>query len=99
MSIVPIGGVSPIAPGTAAKVAGGGSSKDSFGQLLTDALTRLNSVQQQADDATTKLATGQPVELHDVMLAVHQASLAFDLTLQVRNKLLDAYQEIMRTSV
>ncbi len=98
MSIAPIAGVTSLAAGSAAP-SGAVQTTDSFGQLLTDALTRLNDVQRAADDSTTRLATGQPVELHDVMIAVQQASLAFDLTLQVRNKLLDAYQEIMRTPV
>ncbi|TAK26878.1 MAG: flagellar hook-basal body complex protein FliE [Chloroflexota bacterium] len=98
MSIAPIGGLNPLTPGTTAKAIGG-KTQGSFGQMLSDALTRLNGMQQQADAATTKLATGQPVELHDVMIAVQEASLAFDLTLQVRNKLIDAYQEVMRTSV
>ena len=46
-----------------------------------------------------KLATGQPVDIHEVMLNTEQASLGFSMALQVRNKLIDAYQEVMRMSV
>ena len=98
MSISPIGGLGPLSLGPADKPVGKAGA-GSFGQTLTDALSKLNDLQTQADDATTKLATGQPVELHDVMTAVEQASIAFELTLQVRNKLMEAYQEIMRTQV
>lgn len=77
---------------TAAGSAGAGSG---FGQLL-DSLTR---AQQGGDQAMTDLATGAPRDLHDVMLAVESESLAFDLAVQMRNKMVDAYQEIFRMSV
>ena len=46
-----------------------------------------------------KLAAGEPIDIHEVMLNTEQASLGFSMALQVRNKLVDAYQEIMRMSV
>ena len=46
-----------------------------------------------------KVASGEPVELHDVMLAQERASLGFELAVQVRNKLVEAYQDIMRMQV
>ncbi|HEY66046.1 MAG TPA: flagellar hook-basal body complex protein FliE [Caldilineae bacterium] len=71
----------------------------SFGELVRDALEQLNRLQQEADDAATRLALGEPVDLHDVMIAVQKADLGFQLALQVRNKLIEAYQEIMRMQV
>jgi flagellar hook-basal body complex protein FliE len=70
-----------------------------FGSMLKDAIGTLDSLGQQADDSSLKLATGQPVDIHDVMLNSEQASLGFQLALQVRNKLVDAYSEIMRMSI
>lgn len=72
---------------------------ESFGDYLEKALDDLNSLQNQADSMVTRLAAGEPVELHQVALAVEQSSLAFQLALQVRNKLVEAYQEVMRMQV
>ena len=81
------GGAAPSAPGA------------DFGSVLKDAIGSLDSLGQQADDSSLKLATGQPVDIHEVMLNTEQASLGFQVALQVRNKLVDAYSEIMRMSV
>jgi flagellar hook-basal body complex protein FliE len=70
-----------------------------FGSMLKDAGGALDNLGAQADASTMKLATGQPVDIHEVMLSTEQASLGFSLALQVRNKLVDAYQDIMRMSV
>lgn len=67
-----------------------------FGQALTDAISTLDRLQQEADSQTMALAAGEPVELHDVMLAQDRASLSLQLALQVRNKLVEAYQDVMR---
>ncbi|HZR99616.1 MAG TPA: flagellar hook-basal body complex protein FliE [Chloroflexota bacterium] len=73
-----------------------GKAFDGFGQSLTRALDSLNRLQQDADVATVKLAAGEPIELHDVMIAQDQAALGFQLAVQVRNKLVEAYQDVMR---
>jgi flagellar hook-basal body complex protein FliE len=73
-----------------------GKALDGFGQSLTRAVDSLSRLQQEADYATMQLATGQPVELHDVMIAQDQATLGFQLAVQVRNKLVEAYQDVMR---
>ena len=62
-------------------------------------LGQLAQVQQGADGALTDLAVNNDAELHDVVLAVEMESLAFDLAVQIRNRLVDAYQEIFRMSV
>lgn len=71
----------------------------SFSEVLGDAMGRLNQLQAEADSAALRLALGDQVELHDVMIASEKAALAFHLALQVRNKLVEAYQEIMRIQV
>jgi flagellar hook-basal body complex protein FliE len=73
-----------------------GKALDGFGQSLTQALDSLSRLQQEADVKTVQLAAGEPVELHDVMIAQDQATLGFQLAVQVRNKLVEAYQDVMR---
>lgn len=67
----------------------------SFADLLKSALAEVNKLQQEADEASLRLATGE-AELHQVMIAAEKASISLQLTLAIRNKLLDAYHEIMR---
>lgn len=71
----------------------------SFSNMLNNALQQIQGSQADADQAVQSLATGAPADLHDVMLRLEQASMTFQLGLQVRNKLVDAYQEVMRMQV
>jgi flagellar hook-basal body complex protein FliE len=73
-----------------------GKTLDGFGKSLTHAVDSLSRLQQEADVATTQLAAGEPIELHDVMIAQDQVTLGFQLAVQVRNKMVEAYQDIMR---
>ena len=73
-----------------------GKTLDGFGQSLLDATRSLDELQKTADASALDLATGQPVDLHDVMLAQTRASLGLNLAVQVRNKLVEAYQDVMR---
>jgi flagellar hook-basal body complex protein FliE len=59
----------------------------------------LQSLQDQADATAVTMAAGGPVDLHDVMIASEKAALGFQLALQLRNKVVEAYQEIMRMQV
>ncbi|TMG74310.1 MAG: flagellar hook-basal body complex protein FliE [Betaproteobacteria bacterium] len=52
-----------------------------------------------ADDAVRRLAVGEPVNLHQVMVQLERAKLQFELVLQVRNKLLEAYQDLLRMQI
>ena len=70
-----------------------------FAQTLMDALKEVNASQQHSRQMIDAIKANQNVEIHDVMIAMEQASLAMNLTLQVRNKLLEAYQEISRTQI
>lgn len=67
-----------------------------FGDLLSNAINSVNDLQRQSGAAQEALLAGEPVELHDVMIKAEQAGLALDLTLEIRNKLINAYNEIMR---
>lgn len=74
---------------------GEGASGGGFAQILSG----LNSSSSTADNAVSRLATGQDNDLHDVMLSVESEGLAFDLAVQIRNRLVDAYSEIFRMQV
>jgi flagellar hook-basal body complex protein FliE len=70
-----------------------------FGKLLMDVIKEVNSSQNKASEMQDAFMTGQNVELHELMISMERAGLAMELTLQVRNKLLEAYQEISRMQV
>jgi flagellar hook-basal body complex protein FliE len=98
----PVGGVAdaPLAPtGGQRPTEGPGAAASSFSQLLSDAVGQIDKLQKGADTNIQKLATGQPVDMHDVTISTEQANLSFQLGLQVRNKLIEAYQEVMRMQV
>lgn len=70
-----------------------------FGGVLEQALDTVNDMQTRADRLTEKLATGEVRDIHQVMIAVEQVNIALQLTMQVRNKVIESYQEIMRMQV
>ena len=72
------------------KDAGGPSFKD----LLVDSIQQVNTMQLQADQAVETLFTGGEINPAEVLTAVQKADLAFRLTMQMRNKLMEVYQEI-----
>lgn len=91
----PIAGINSIPmPGVAAPAAGSGSGE--FQNMLAGAINNLESLQNDAGAAAQKFMTGENEELHTVALAGQQAELAFELGLQVRNKVVSAYQEVMK---
>lgn len=67
-----------------------------FADLLGQAIGQLQSVSDSANTKVSALATGQDVDLHDVMIALETESLAMSLATTVRNKAVEAYQEIFR---
>jgi len=92
VEIQPIQGAGASLHTQASKTATGGG----FADMLGKAINQLQSVTDEADAKVTALATGQDVELHDVMLALEAESMAMSLATTVRNKAVDAYQEIFR---
>jgi flagellar hook-basal body complex protein FliE len=75
------------------------STEKSFGQFLSEALDNVNDLQKKADQASTDLATGKIEDIYEVVIAAEKAAVALQLTIQVRNKMLESYQEMMRMSV
>jgi flagellar hook-basal body complex protein FliE len=82
-----------------AQGAGSSSPASSFGSVLLDQLDNLNGLQQTAATQSQALATGQADDPSAVVMQVEQAALAMQLAVQVRNKAVDAYQELFRMSI
>ncbi len=70
-----------------------------FGELLQNALEKVNLSQLEAEAVSSKLITGEIEDLHQVMIAVEKAGLSLQLTVQVTNKIIEAYKEITRMQV
>jgi flagellar hook-basal body complex protein FliE len=77
----------------------GSTPPGGFTQALNSALQSVNGLQTQAGDAATAFERGETTDIAAVMLAKQQASVSFEATLQVRNKLLSAYKDIMSMPV
>lgn len=75
------------------------SQGEDFGKLLTDALKEVNQAQKESRSMQNDLMANQPVDIDDLMMTMEKASIAMQLTMQVRNKLLEAYQEVSRMQV
>jgi flagellar hook-basal body complex protein FliE len=72
------------------------SAASAFGEALTEAIRNVDELQRDSEAAQASFARGEPVDLHDVLIRVAEADLAFRTLMEVRNKLVDAYREVMR---
>jgi len=78
----------------------GAEKKDTnFGTVLKDAISTVNELQKQSDHEIEKLMTGESQDLHNTVIAMQKADLSFQMMMQVRNKIVQAYQEIIRMQV
>ena len=96
VSFSPVTAVPPLAPDPISSASGGGSG---FQGVLENALATVETSRNAGTQAVENFLSGEGGELHSTILAVQRASLSFDLFLQVRNKVVSAYQEIMRMQV
>jgi flagellar hook-basal body complex protein FliE len=71
----------------------------SFSAQLLEGLNEVNSLQATADSKGAEIATGKSTELHEAMIAASKAELSFNFMVQLRNKVLEAYTEVMRMPV
>jgi len=71
----------------------------SFSDMLKSAISTVNELQKQSDKEIQKLMTGETEDLHTTMIAVEKADLSFQMMMQVRNKIVQAYEEIMRMQI
>ncbi|PIT82084.1 flagellar hook-basal body complex protein FliE [Limnohabitans sp. 15K] len=77
----------------------GGVQKTGFSDLVSGALGQVNDLQVQSSDMRAAFDRGENMQLTDVVLGMQKSSLAFEATLQVRNKVLKAYEEILNMPV
>ena len=70
-----------------------------FSETLAESLNQVNSLQHKADDAIENFVVGKSHSIHEPMIAVNKADLAFRMTMQVRNKIVEAYKEVLRMQV
>lgn len=69
---------------------------DSFGDMLGDALNEVNQLKIEADEAIDNLAAGKQKDIHQTMIDLEKADVAFQLLMQIRNKIIAAYETVMR---
>lgn len=76
------------------------TSGSNFGDMLKDAVNKVNDIQQESGDMKRRFEMGdRSISLSETMIASQKASVAFDATVQVRNKFVEAYKEIMSMPV
>ena len=81
------------------KIAGGEKSEGEFTELFSKMINSVNDLQMDAAEIQEAFMSGDPVELHEIMIKAEKAGIAMDLLLEVRNKLVNAYSEIMRMPI
>ncbi|WML49284.1 flagellar hook-basal body complex protein FliE [Neobacillus sp. PS3-34] len=74
-------------------------AQNSFASVLKESINKVNETQLESDKLTDKLAKGENIDLHQVMISAQKASITMQATLEIRNKVIEAYQEIMRMQV
>jgi flagellar hook-basal body complex protein FliE len=84
---------------TGAQPASGSQAAGSFSNLLSGFVNEVSAQQSAGADAVNGLLSGKNVSLHQAMISMEEASVSFQMMVEVRNKLLDSYQELMRMSV
>ncbi len=79
--------------------AAGGAASTGFMDTLQHAISKANDIQLEAGQATEALMTGQTQNVHQTMVALQEADVSFQLMMQIRNKLVSAYEEIQRMQI
>jgi flagellar hook-basal body complex protein FliE len=74
-------------------------SQSPFADVLKDSISKVGEIEKEADQEAEKLARMETQDIHSTMIAIEKADITFQLMMQVRNKILNAYEEIMRMQV
>ena len=98
MSIAPISGIPAVTPPTSTQPASP-TKGAGFGETIGKALEAVSDAEQHADAVAQDVASGGDSSVQDLMVAMSKASLSVDLLVQVRNRAVEAYQEIMRMQI
>ena len=80
----------------ASPAAEGASATEAFQAVLGDAMENIGKTRQDANATVNRFLSGEGEEIHNVALAIHKSEMAFQMFTQVRNKVVSAYQEVMR---
>lgn len=99
MAVSSVSMMQPVTPAVTQTTSTNLKSDASFSTMLKDAINNVSESQATSDIYTNKLVNGQDVELQDVMIAAQKANVTLNTALSVRNKAVEAYQEIMRMTV
>ena len=91
-------GIEPVMPSAAAG-RGHGPAEAGFGEMLGKAIETVNQHHLEADQAAVDLATGRSSDVHHAMITMEKADVSFRMLMQVRNKIVSAYETIMRTQI
>ena len=89
----------PQQPGSVQPSPGLAGNSESFATLLQHSLEHVNGLQHDADAAARAFALGQAPSVHSTMIAMEKADIALRLTMKIRNKVVEAYQDVMRMQV
>ena len=90
-----IEGIGPIHPEKLNK----SKDKGNFAEILKQAIDRVNTLQKRAEKLTDDFAEGRISNIHEVIIEAEKASLALRLTVEVRNRIVEAYRDIMRMQI
>lgn len=99
MSVEAVNAIEFLAPAQPVKFDAGATPAGGFAAWLDRELGNVNNQIVNADSQVRKLAAGEVDNLHQVMVSMEEAKLNFQLALQVRNRLLEAYQEVLRMQI
>ncbi|WP_040337304.1 flagellar hook-basal body complex protein FliE [Candidatus Blastococcus massiliensis] len=94
-----VGGVAGIDTTAAAQGVGGTANGDAFSSVLAATFDQLQATQANADGLAAKAATGDLKDVHDYMIARSESSLAVEMVVGIKNKAVDAFNEIMRMPI
>src|SRR6478736_6792820 len=99
LNIQQLGQKAGFAPPQANELGGTSGTQQPFKNMLLEALDQVNNMQQEADQAVQQLVTGGDVNPAEVLTSLQKADMSFRLMLQIRNKLVSAYQEVNKNRI
>lgn len=98
LSIKPLA-VGPAATARPERATAMPGSREGFGSILKDSLGQVNQLHHEANQAVEALAAGRSTDVHNTMIALQKADVSFRLLMQIRNKVVSAYETVMRMQI
>ena len=99
MKEIPISGSFPVRSPEQGPEPGRDRPGESFGTFLRDSMAEVDRLQKEAGRAAEELAAGRTENIHETMIALKKAEISFKMMMQIRNKIVKAYEEVMRMQV